>query len=393
MKRALFFAAFALSAGVHVVLAGLSNERTAAPPGGQIAGEVALGTSFADLAAGTMESTEPDGEIAPARPDEAKDAKPDPDQTETAPVDPDQTEEAKPEQTTPTEQELTETAPPEEAAASAAEMTESARPTQSPPISEPTVTETATPPTLEDQPSANAAPVETTPTAVSVVPVAPSAPAVDVAVAAPTSLSKFEPLAPMEAQPTALAPPETPTLTETTPPETETLAPSEARETLAVSESLRPKSRPTPQRQATPAPAPRQPQAAAPTRRGNSEANASRGQTQGSETGQQAESNNAQQTTSARVGQAQINSYASRVASRVARSAGRLRAQGNSGDVRVAIRISSTGSLAGASVVTSSSNPDADSIALQAVRRAAPFGAPPTGQGISFTVTVQVKGR
>ncbi len=338
-RRALFFAALAGSLGIHTLLAGLGQPRAPAPMGGDTAGEVALGTSFADLAAGVMESTRPEGAVEPPR------------------------------------VETLDTAAPTQISASPTQSTERAEPDMAQPAPSQVIAESMVP---QIAPAGRAV-------------AAPNAPALspavgDVAVLAPVDATQLEALS--EAAPVGTTPAETmPDVSHQAARPTETLAPVEARDTIQLTRSLRPVLRPPPRRDAArEAPA----RAAEPARRGNTTVNATRGQSSGSATGQQSQSNQAQQTTARRAGQAEISSFNAGVASRVARAAGRLRSGGNRGDVRVAITISASGGLAGVSVVSSSGNPQADALALKAVRRAAPFASPPQGS-TQLRVTVQLR--
>ncbi|MEM1374763.1 MAG: energy transducer TonB [Pseudomonadota bacterium] len=339
MRRFLLPLALAGSVGTHVVLAGLSPEHHVVEPGGDVAGEVALGSAFADLVAGVMESTRADGGVQPApvdrahepdrdavpgaAPEEAQNARPD----ETSPQTPDRTREAE--------------APDRTTAATTARA------------------QSASPPT----PAAEGEALDSFGAPVADVPV------LDTAETAEISAPAATPLTPTPVTPQAAA-------TATAP--QDALAPVEAREIIEVTESLRPVVRPPPR--------------AAPARRGNTEVNAARGQTTGRETGQQAQSNRAQQTRARQVGQGAIDRYNSSVNARIARAARRIDSRGNRGNVRMSIRISGSGGLAGASVSRSSGNANADALALRAVQRAAPFGATPTGQTTSLTLTVRVGG-
>ncbi|MEJ8560490.1 TonB family protein [Yoonia sp. GPGPB17] len=170
-------------------------------------------------------------------------------------------------------------------------------------------------------------------------------------------------------------------------PATMVVTPSEGRETLALTVSMRPTARPDQQSETQPAPTHDD---AAPARRGNAEVNAARGQQAGSEGGTVAQSSGAQQTSAQQVGQGEVNDYKSRVASRVIRVADRMRSRGSSGDVVVGMQIAGSGHLAAATVVQSSGNQAADTIALDAIRRAAPFDPTPGGQGITFRFAVRL---
>lgn len=355
-----------------------------------MAGEVALGTSFADLVAGVMESTRAEGDIKPAPvdateepdPERAPDAAPD----EVREVDPEATTSETPDRAREAEPKTAEAEPPERTAPETPEQAET-RPTPETSAAtasaalEPVAPETPQSAALPPLPAELAQPLESVGAEVADVPVLET-------VDAP------ETTAPPVTAP--IIPPAT-TQAEAVPSEPETaLAPVEARETIQVTESLRPVARPparqapAPQRQAE---TPRaEPSPAAPARRGNTEVNAARGQSTGSERAQQSQSNQAQQTTARRAGQAAIDSYNNSVLQRVTRAARRLNSRGNRGTVRVTLQISGNGALAGASVSRSSGNASADDLALRAVRRAGPFGPTPTGASITRNVNVKVGG-
>ena len=291
MQRAVVILALLVSCGVHLVLAGAWPKRDIVLAGGQMAGVVALGTSFADLAEGTLESTSADGEISPASLETKTTAVPSRDVVTTEPARADQTD------------------------------------------------------VIADASTATPAP--------------PGSTRGHVAVMAP-SIS------------------------------TDVIKPTEDRNALAVASSVRPVARPSPTTAAQPPAATDQETQA---RRGNAEVNATPGQQTGDETGTASQSSAAQQTTARQVGQSEINDYKSRVAARVIRVAERMRSRGSVGNVVVGMQISANGNLAAATVSQSSGSPNADAIALDAIRRAAPFDPTPNGQSISVAFRVQLVGR
>ncbi|MEM6276248.1 MAG: TonB family protein [Pseudomonadota bacterium] len=377
--------ALAGSLGTHVVLAGLSPERTATEPGGDVAGEVALGSAFADLVVGVMESTRADGDVKPAPVDATEE--PDPEATPDAA--PEETREADPDETPPEAPDRAREAEPDKAVAETPGRTASKTPERAEAQQTPQAPAAATA-------ALEAVPLDA-PQSAAVPPLAAEAAqsleSVGAQVADVPVLNTVE--AAEKSAPTVTAP--ATTQAEAAPSEPEAaLAPVEARETIEVTESLRPVPRPparqapAPQRQAeTPR---REPSPAAPARRGNTEVNAARGQSTGSAGAQQSQSNQAQQTTARRAGQAAIDSYNNSILQRVTRAARRLNSRGNRGTVRVTLQISGSGALAGASVSRSSGNANADALALRAARRAGPFGPTPTGGTITRSVTVKVGG-
>lgn len=80
--------------------------------------------------------------------------------------------------------------------------------------------------------------------------------------------------------------------------------------------------------------------------------------------------------------------YARRVLAHIQRHK-RHPAGGKSGKVRLAVRISPSGSLGGVSVRHSSGNSALDRAAVTTARRASPYPKPPGGAGFSFTVSLR----
>lgn len=301
------------------------------------AAEARLGSSFADMAAGTLSAETPE--------------------------------------------EPTEVEPVEEAALTPVEPVE---PTPAEPVE--TVQPEPAPPVTPQQ----AEPVPEAPlTAEAPLPV-PDAPAEDaiVALAPPEETAEVEP--PEELTP----PPPEETLEaeedETPEPPTNALAssarPVERPENLAKTEP-EPEPRPEPQRQTRTTqtqPERRQPQAAP---QGNAERNANAGQEAGSETATATRSGAGGRSQQA--GNAAASNYPGQVMrklSRVPRPSMNVR-----GATVVAFRIGTNGGLAGASVARSSGSSALDSAALRVVQRAAPFPAPPAGAQRSFSVQIKAR--
>lgn len=332
------------------------------------AAEARIGSSFQDMAAGTLSPT-PSEDIVEAEPvDEAP-------QPDTAP----------------------ETAPAAEAEPIAPEQAQPAPPPEP-------VTETA-----------EAVPAEPAP-------VAPltAAPSPDVVAAlAPPEADAAE--QPEELEPDAAQPqpePEEPETTETVTPEapeptqpeetTEALAPEEEPEVepedeaeevpeTALASSLRPMERPDTLRRPEPEPdpAPRRETRPEPTvtrqtqraPQGNSDRNARAGQAQGSESATATRSGSGGRSQEA--GNAAASNYPGQVMRKLSRvPRPRMNARGAA---VVAFRIAGSGGLSGVSLARSSGSAALDRAALQVVQRAAPFPAPPAGAQRSFSIQIKAR--
>lgn len=303
-RHGVLILAAGLSFSIHLAIAGSWPQNEGIVVGGDVAGEVALGNSFADLVAGTLQSAAPDGDITPT---------------------------------------------------SAATQTKPAQPAYDAIPRVETTMQTVQPDTT---------------TAVSTTSTITPADGERVRQSAVPSGASGSPLAVVAAN--------TPS---------DVISPSATREAAAVTTSIRPVARPAyrpPVRQAADAPEP------APAPRGNAEVNAAAGRETGTQGGTVAQSSAAQQTTARQVGQGEIDTYKSRVASRVIRVAERMRSRGTQGTVVVGMQIAPNGTLAGATIAQSSGDAAADTIALDAIRRAAPFDPTPTGQSISVAFRVQL---
>lgn len=162
--------------------------------------------------------------------------------------------------------------------------------------------------------------------------------------------------------------------------------PPEQAESAAPTTSARPQARPeTPPRQraAQQPPAPtRQTQQAAPRPAGNSDADAQRGSATGQQTGQSAAAGQTQRQTNDS-GNAAASNYPGEVLRKITRQ--RRAAAPRGGKVLVAFSISGSGALASAAVARSSGSPALDRVALNHIRRSAPFTPPPQGAQTSFT--------
>jgi protein TonB len=186
----------------------------------------------------------------------------------------------------------------------------------------------------------------------------------------------------------ALSPVATPTAaTRVTPPETLTPAPEIT--TAAPVQSLRPNlrpDRPAPQvatRRAAPEPAPAQQTRATPQPQGNADRNASRGTNTGQEIDKAATAPARQATAQGDGGAAASASYGRAVLTQISRTS-KARAPSR-GRTVVAFSISDAGALASVKVLQSSGSPDLDRVALDHIRRAAPFPKPPAGARRQFS--------
>ncbi|MGH1414759.1 MAG: cell envelope integrity protein TolA [Pelagimonas sp.] len=185
---------------------------------------------------------------------------------------------------------------------------------------------------------------------------------------------------------------------------------SQDRETAAVSRSLRPRMRsqefetahkPAPRAKSKPKPKPRakprtepkpRTQAAVkpkpkPAARGNGQVTARSGQANG--TARATARSGGSGGKSKKTGNAAVSNYPGLVMRKLSRvSRPRIKARGSA---TVSFRISATGGIAGASISRSSGSAALDKAALQLVRRAAPFPKPPAGAKRSFSIAI--KGR
>ena len=159
-------------------------------------------------------------------------------------------------------------------------------------------------------------------------------------------------------------------------PPQETLTPAPETTTAAPEQSLRPHPRPD-----RPAPqvATRRAQTAA---QGNANRNATRGTATGQDTATAAATAR-QATTQGDGGAAASASYGRAVLTQISRT--RKARAPSRGRTVVAFSISDAGSLASVKVLQSSGSPDLDRVALDHIRRAAPFPKPPSGAQRQFS--------
>jgi protein TonB len=186
----------------------------------------------------------------------------------------------------------------------------------------------------------------------------------------------------------ALVPVTTPDETAPITPE-KTLSPLPEAETAAPEQSLRPQlrpDRPAPQvaaRRPDPEPAPRQQARTMPQPEGNADRNAMRGAIAGRDAAKAASAQSRQAASQGDGGAAASASYGRAVLSQISRT--RKARAPSRGRAVVAFSISEGGALASVKVLQSSGSPDLDQVALDHIRRAAPFPKPPAGARRQFS--------
>lgn len=160
-----------------------------------------------------------------------------------------------------------------------------------------------------------------------------------------------------------------------------------APESTAVTRSLRPQIRnpdlAAAHRERT-APQPRRDQAAAPAPRGNADRNARAGQASGRDSGTARSTGTGQSSEAA--GNAAASNYPGEVMARLSRV--RRPNVSARGTALVAFSIAGNGGLAGVSVARSSGSPELDRAAVRLVQSAAPFPPPPSGARRSFSISI-----
>lgn len=340
--------------------------------GGAGAQEARLGTSFADMAAGVLTSTETMdlAEPVPVN-DSATPLDPDLATPPETPEDPAQTLETvdqvtppPPDATPPVDDASTAEAPPVDVARRA----DVPEPSQTQQVRELTSA------------TADITPVETLPETSSPTPPEPSVTeALDATV---PILQDTVPEPQQTPQVIAALPQMQPQETPTAAPE---VLPSTEPETTTLSQSLRPPPRPR-QVQERVEPQPRQQAARAPQPRGNNQQNARRGTDTGSETAA-ADAPSTGQSASRATGNARATNYPGSVARKI-RRVPRPRGVGK-GRVVVSFRIASNGGLSSVSVARSSGVADLDRAALRIIQRAAPFPAPPPGAQTLYRIPIE----
>lgn len=303
--------------------------------------EASLGSSFADMAAGSV------------RPVEADTTATQPDATE-----PDKPPE--PDRTPPTQSAVTEAVTTTRDATPAAPTADATptKPQEAPASTSAQVTEAVEAKQATASPPAPAAPA---PSAAEAVTAAPSANALT---ATPSEIGSAEATEPDRVEATP-------------------------RSEQAVETSLRPKSRPrTVERAATRQETAPKPKRSASSQAGNNATrDARRGSTTGRETTSAAQTTGQNRTRSAAEGNASASNYPGQVMRHLARVP-RPRSQGR-GAAIVQFSIAQNGRLSSVGLARSSGSDRLDRAALTVVQRAAPFPAPPSGATRSFSVKIE----
>ena len=363
-SRPVKLAALAVAVSAHAALAlALVSQERVEMEGASGGADVQLGTSFADMAVGSLSEEDIPEAVEPVAPEPVEDAP-----TERA----EPAEAVAPEQVTRTPRERAEAAPRPEVAD--AEPAESA----------PALALTAGQAEQVGAAEADQAQISET---------LPATPAeAERAEAAITEALPAERVTPAESAPADRA-----EVAEVDAPEERVTG--EAPESAAVSRSLRPQRRtpefeeahrsepePEPRRQAQRQPDP-EPRRQAQTRQGNAQQNASAGSTEGREQGTSRSSGQGGQS------QAQGNAAASNYRGDVMRRLARVPRPSipSPGKAVVSFTLSSGGGLAGVTLARSSGSSALDRAAVRLVQRAAPFPPPPAGA--LRTYAVEIEGR
>ena len=139
----------------------------------------------------------------------------------------------------------------------------------------------------------------------------------------------------------------------------------------------RPQARPEPRQ------VPRQKPQAAPQQQGNADRNATRGENAGQETAKATAAQSRRATSQGDGGAAANAGYGRKVLAQINRT--RKARAPSRGRAVVAFAISEAGTLASVKVLQSSGSPDLDQVALDHIRRAAPFPKPPAGAQRQFS--------
>lgn len=123
--------------------------------------------------------------------------------------------------------------------------------------------------------------------------------------------------------------------------------------------------------------------------RGEGQQDSQRGVAEGSSSAQSDSNSQAASNNNDGVGTAAIANYKGKVRSRIRRAIRKPR--GVEGSVVVTFSVSGNGGLTSARVSQGSGVPDIDQLALDAVRRAAPFSPPPGGQAMTISAPIQIQ--
>ncbi len=152
-------------------------------------------------------------------------------------------------------------------------------------------------------------------------------------------------------------------------------------ETQAPVRSLRPQARPD-------RPKPKRQAASTPKQSGNANRSARAGDASGQEKAQQRRAGSTQSATT-QAGNAAAANYPGKVMRRIQRT--KRERVNTRGSARVSFTIAANGALAAVGIARSSGSASLDQVALQQIRRAAPFPPPPTGARRNFTLRIDGK--
>lgn len=154
--------------------------------------------------------------------------------------------------------------------------------------------------------------------------------------------------------------------------------------------TLRPQKRPANLGEAPPGPTPRPQQQQQADTSGNVAQTARQGTSSGTQGGNTTAASNGTSNATTNQGNArEIANYPSRVMRRISRT--RRERVNVSGTAIVTFSLSTSGGLASVSIARSSGNAEIDQVALNHVRRAAPFPAPPQGAQKTFSVEITTR--
>ncbi len=191
-----------------------------------------------------------------------------------------------------------------------------------------------------------------------------------------------------EVQPAEVQPVETATVPEEVKPvETAEIQPEPEQPQEVVTPAPKPK--PTVQEKPKPVEKKRPPKKTAGSR-GEGQQDSQRGVAEGTSQAQ-SDSNSRAAGNNSGIGTAATANYTGKVRSRIRRAIRQPR--GVQGSVVVTFSVSGSGSLTSARVSRGSGVPEIDQLALDAVRRAAPFSPPPGGQSMTMSVPIEITPR
>ena len=123
--------------------------------------------------------------------------------------------------------------------------------------------------------------------------------------------------------------------------------------------------------------------------RGNAEQNARAGQADGRDEGRAPVAGARQSNRAAQAGNAAVSNYPGKVYARIRRT--RQRPAEGRGTARIRFSITASGGLGAIRVASSSGSAAIDQVALDHIRRSAPFPRPPAGAQRSFVIPVRVQ--